>query len=1785
MSQSIDTKIVELKFNNDNFAEKVDSTLTKLQNLNKAIDEDGLSNALKNFGKSAKNVDMKPITDGVQEATKGFSKMEIAGITALANISNAAVNLGKRLMSKLISPLTQGVMQGGLARARNIEQATFQFEGLKIDKSDPTLSYYKEVMDAVLGTSYSYDVAAKAASQLAASNIGVEETTRKLADGTTITSKVMTGDMTKALLGMAGVASMTGSDFDSISQIFTRVAGQGKVMAMDLNSIASRGLNAAAVLADSLHKTEAEVREMVSKGKISFDDFSKAMSDAYGAHAKDSTLMFQGALDDVNAALARIGADFYGPALKAGRDILNSITPVVDAVHNKLAPVLSKSGSFMDSASKSLSQYLDMLSYLIERFPKGKEAMSDWISEHMNAWTNIADLYGRGDFKKAVDGLSDFMAQVDGMEGQGIDGWQMIADYLNVTKEEAIALGDKGAVGFNTFYKAFRQLWSQSDKLTNIVGITTVFDDYVRSVIRAQEPTEKFNRHVEVFFSIIKGGQSLFQSAKTMLGGLVDIFATLAKHLAPLGKLFLDFAASSAQFVVNVADFMATSESFNSIVDGIVSLIQKLFSLIDLAKIASLALGALGKAFDFIVKAIERIDSGFAKIVNAIHNLLSKMIDKIKEIVSNTELLRSIFEDLKHAGMIVAIINLIGALTRPMDMLKSFGKAVENVGDSFSKLVGQVGKVFDSIAGMAGKIGKVIDEVTMTLKRMQELLIATAILEIAAAIAVLAGALYLLSKIKGEQISDVLVPLMNFGAIAGTLFAATKVMSSVTSKTKIWEKSVDSIKGVALALLEFSAAMAILAGAVYLLSKIDKKQLVYATGAIEVLMFSLMAVAKVLSVTTTKDTGLKALWSGKKTSTSMTKGLMGLIAMAEAVNILSKALTNVASIGDPYQMAAALGVIEMLLWSLMGVTALLSGDKAQKMTKGTTALLAMALAVRMLTQPVMEFASIDPVSMTQGALGVGALMLSLGILMKVISGTKGAITSAAAVLILAQAIKQLEIVVLAFSDMDGESLAKGIGSIVGMLLGLGLALNFIDGEGVIAKAAGLVLIAMTIKNLQDVINNFASDPEAALNGIAVLAAALGTLFGAVEVFSKAPIAGILKLFATLALGAIVVAAFGVAIGVFGVGIGVFGAGLASLSDGVAAASSVSGPLIAMMVAFAIAVGLLSSVGLPAIGVILALSLAFLMLGGGMALMGNGLDTLAGAMEVMTSLKDKLGETAIKIGEFIAQLGKLSGEASKIGDSFKTISDPFEKINEVAKSVTENIQTLSKEYTDLLAQTANSMQTLSTALTTLTTLNETSMGKATELITGFVEALKGISEDTTAISNTGQAIANSMDVIKLAIQGVIDTMTNFEQKSIQQFTAMGEGLSHIAEPIKILDSMRLKLVSLAENLIEFVTSLSTMKDQAAVVSEGATSIANALTQVGDAATLAKDSLGGFTTATATILTNIGSGLESIAKGAKGMVAVKDSLDSAASSFSNFFSTLSSLSGTAAAIAQGTNTIAAAVASLGSAAVKAAQASSKGMADSGKEMVTHMASGLTKNKKTLSTAVSNVIESSASAGKNKYQTFYSIGSNLVAGMVAGLRSQQAALEREVAALEAKAERALKAEAKINSPSKVWMTFGSYMGEGLAIGIRNSANKVSGASKGLAAVSEDALSSAIASINRVIEDDWDTSPVITPIVDLNDVRNGASYINSLLNANTYGIGTSYGNGLANSISKEFQNGRKSPLESSLKSLTDQMGSMTDTMNSRSLTINNTIDGASDPEAFADGLIRSFRLKARTI
>ena len=1822
MAQSIDTRIVELKFNNDNFADKVDSTLSKLQDLDKSIKTVGLKDSLKNLGKDAKKVDVSGITKGVEEASKGFSKLEVAGITAIANLTNSVVNFGKKMVSNLTKPLTQGIMQGGLLRARNIEQATFSFEGQKIGKSkgNESLSYYKEVMDAVLGTSYSYDVAARAASQLAASNVGVEKTMKRLADGTKVESKVLNTDMTKALLGIAGVASMTGKDFDTIAQIFTRVAGQGRVMAMDLNSIASHGLNAAAVLGSSLGKTEAEIRELVSKGEISFEQFSKAMSDAFGAHAKDSTLMFQGALDDVNAALARIGADFYGPALNAGRDILNSITPLVDAVHNKLNPALSTSNNIMEVGSKKLSQYLDMLSYMIEIFPKmDQSGMNDWINEHMNAWTNIADLYKHGDVLKAIKGLKDYTASIKGMDGSGVSGYRMLGDYFNVATNKDllskyISDGDKvnkivekatigtedlktvitgmvkdGTIGFNEMNKAFHKYWSESDKAMSIVHEdgTTLRDDfakYLQEIIAAEGPSAKFNANLATFANIMNGISTVVQSFKTILGGVASIFLTLAQHLAPLGTIFVELVKQVAQFVVWLSDAIATSKRFTSIIDSIVSAIDKFFTVLQLNKLGSTlgpkVLSGITKAFEFLAMVVDRVAAGATLVFKTVATYFNKVIDKIYEVLHTADIMKEFLSTMGKAGFIVALVNIGYALTKPAEALDTFVKSITNVGKASKTAATAIGDIFSSIAGLFGKIGKVIDEVRMALYRMQQLLVATTILEIGLAIAVVAGALYLLSKINARSIDELVPTLISFFSVAGTIGAGVVYLSKLKSSVKVWNRAVNDIKAIGLAMLEFAVSIAIMAAAITRLSKIDKKSLYRATGVVETLLITMGLLAKFLSGTVTKETGLKALWSGKTTSNSMTKGMFGLLAMAEAINILGTALVKVASITDPALMYQSLGVIEAMLWSLFAIVKLLSDDKAAKMAKGATTLLAMAFAVRLLTKPVIELSAIanpENASAMWHAVGaIGALMGALSLMMVLMSGVKGSFKNAVGIIIIAAAIKMLSNVAIELSKLSGGELIKGIGSIVGALFMLMVTLNTLDSDGMLKKAIGIVLVAYALKELQDIILTFGDNIDTVGAGLAGLFGALLLLFGAVYLFKKAPIAGIAKLFVTLLLGAVIVAAFGAAIAVFGIGVSIFSAGLSALAGACKELTPVMGTFLGVVIGFGVAIAILATVGLPAIGVLMALAAAFMMFGAGLALMGVGMEKLATSVQLLAELKGQLAGTAKSITDFVTDINKLKSEANAIGESFKSIADPLKSIRKSADELDAKFKDLVKTYSELQTKTTDAIGTLSTSLTNISKLNKDSFGQATTAIKAFIDEMKNIKADAITASESASQISTGILDMKKSIDEVVGSLDGFKNRHMMAFDSLGASINKVAEPLKTLNNLKSSLGTLSDNLGSFIDSMVGMKDKAAEISQSASDISTSLKQVGDAAGSAANNFTQFTQGTADIMTQMGAGMESIAKGIQSLGKSYSTLPAAASAISDFYKTLSQLNGVASSITSNTKSVSSAVKQLGNAAKKSITKDT--MSSSGETLVAGFVSGINKKKKDVSTAVDNVSKNAEKKVNNRRNEWVKIGKHLIGGLISGINSQMRELEKAVIKLEQYAERAVKAEAKIKSPSRVWMQIGSYMGQGLAIGIKNSGDKVASAAVGLASVSEDAVSSAISAISTAIESDWNTDPTIKPVVDLSDIKKNADYINSTFGGGSFGVN---GSRMAGSIAG-IQNGRGM---SSIDRLAKKIDGMTETMNSRSMNNYITVDGASNPEDFADELISNFRLNARTV
>ena len=198
---------------------------------------------------------------------------------------------------------------GGIHRALNIEQAQFKLKQMGLDVEAVMAS----CNEAVKGTAYGLDAAATVASSLGASG-------------------VQAGDqMTRALKGVAGMAAMSGRSMEDVGLIFGKVAATGKLQGDELNQMAEAGVNATASLAKYLGKTQAEVREMVSAGKIDFQTFSDAMYATFGTAASGANETFSGAMSNVRAALSRTGEQFASPALDALRQVFVALIPAIDS--------------------------------------------------------------------------------------------------------------------------------------------------------------------------------------------------------------------------------------------------------------------------------------------------------------------------------------------------------------------------------------------------------------------------------------------------------------------------------------------------------------------------------------------------------------------------------------------------------------------------------------------------------------------------------------------------------------------------------------------------------------------------------------------------------------------------------------------------------------------------------------------------------------------------------------------------------------------------------------------------------------------------------------------------------------------------------------------------------------------------------------------------------------------------------------------------------------------------------------------------------------------------------------------------------------------------------------------------------------------------------------------------------------------------------------------------------------------------------------------------------------
>lgn len=165
-------------------------------------------------------------------------------------------------------------------------------------------------------------------------------------------------------------------------------------------------------------------------------------------------------------------------------------------------------------------------------------------------------------------------------------------------------------------------------------------------------------------------------------------------------------------------------------------------------------------------------------------------------------------------------------------------------------------------------------------------------------------------------------------------------------------------------------------------------------------------------------------------------------------------------------------------------------------------------------------------------------------------------------------------------------------------------------------------------------------------------------------------------------------------------------------------------------------------------------------------------------------------------------------------------------------------------------------------------------------------------------------------------------------------------------------------------------------------------------------------------------------------------------------------------------------------------------------------------------TLDTSLQNVSKRLATkAAKNLKQA----GIDAAQGLIDGLKAKRGEIRGEMEAIAREMIAALKKELKQKSPSEEFASIGRFSMQGLANGLSNSSKIVTDAVK---AAANDALSEmkrSMSNISDIVTGELDTTPVITPILDLTQVQTKAQELAALTNALPITAAASFGQAVA--------------------------------------------------------------------
>lgn len=1025
MSKEIDERVVEMRFNNALFENKVQQTMRSLTALNEKLMFKGAEKGFEKVSDASEKVKFNALLNALDNLSQKFSAVEVIGVTALMRITNQAVDAGERLVKALsLDPIISGFQEYETQiNAVQTILANTSSKGTTLGQVNAALDELNHYADLTI---YNFT-----------------EMTRNI--GTFTAAGVDLNTSVSAIKGIANLAAVSGSTSQQASTAMYQLSqalASGTVKLQDWNSVVNAGMGGQVfqdalketarvhgIAIDSMIKKEGSFRETLSKGWLTSSILTETLQKFTG-DLNEETLKSIGYTDEQIKKIMEMGktANDAATKVKTFSQLKDTLTEALQSGWTQTWQTII--GDF-EEAKELFTRFSDVFSDLIN---KSSEARNTMLAGGLNTgWQQLRTTLG-----DSADFYSQMLEKV--MLANGSISQKQIDDAGSFAK--ALQQGGVSAEqlqnGLKESYKQLSALGALSDDALKAKKLDPA---QVRSLAKSFEEVNQQVADGSLNLDIYSKKIGELSGREHLIESIWNVFEALEKVVEPVARAWQKiFSPITADQIYNIAKSIDEFTAKLSISDETADKIERTFSgIFAVLNVGKNVLLTVGKVLGEVFNAVSPLAGGFLSITASLGDCLVEMANA----VNNSKAFKTTLDGIHwiigkvsegmqtFAGVLTDVSNNVSVV---FDPLKTLGEWFENF----------ISFITPKLKWLADKIGEIFEELGSGASGAFGNLNGNALWGFANA-GMIAG---LIAGIKGflEAFKDI------GSTVKDTIGGVAELLNKLGEAVTAWKnnKNTETLKTI-------STAVAILAGSLVVLSLVKPERLAASTGAMIVLFAELLVALAIYD-----EIAKKAKKVGKGTSS--------MVVMAAGVLILTSALKKISEIetGKLLTSVIALGTVMAELVAAQVAISKWAKDGA----KHAMGMLAMAAAVRVLAEAVEQLADLGWDGIEKGLIAVAGLLAEVA----AFSGLSnfGGLTAGKAVgiLVLAAALSVLEKSVSAFSKMSADELQNGLGAL-GAILGEIAVFNMLSNlaEHVISTATALTILSGGLLILSNALAN------------------------------------------------------------------------------------------------------------------------------------------------------------------------------------------------------------------------------------------------------------------------------------------------------------------------------------------------------------------------------------------------------------------------------------------------------------------------------------------------------------------------------------------------------------------------------------------------------------------------------------------------------------------------------------------------------------------------------------------